>query len=118
MALPPGRFAYAPITERPIIRWPGNARVAFWVAPNMEFFEYLPENRPTQPDIPHYARMDYGNRVGFWRMLDILNKHSVRACCCINLGLRDHFPEIRAAMVAANCGCTAHGIFNRRRIYY
>jgi hypothetical protein len=24
-------------------------RIAFWVAPNMEFFEYLPENRPTQP---------------------------------------------------------------------
>jgi hypothetical protein len=22
---------------------------SFWVAPNMEFFEYLPENRPTQP---------------------------------------------------------------------
>ena len=40
------------------------------VAPNMEFFEYLPENRPTRPDIPLYSRMDYGNRVGFWRMLD------------------------------------------------
>ena len=75
MALAPGRFDYAPITERPIIKWPGNARVAFWVAPNMEHFEYLPENRPTQPDIPHYSRMDYGNRVGFWRMLDVLNRH-------------------------------------------
>jgi len=41
-----------------------------------EFFEYLPESRPTQPDIPHYSRMDYGNRVGFWRMLSNgLNKH-------------------------------------------
>ena len=39
LALPPGRFAYAPITERPVIRWPGNARVAFWVAPNMELAE-------------------------------------------------------------------------------
>ena len=72
MALAPGRFDYAPIIDRPVIRWPNNARVAFWVAPNMEFFEYLPESRPTQPDIPFYARMDYGNRVGFWRMLDVL----------------------------------------------
>src|SRR6266436_1172442 len=62
MTLPPGRFDYAPINDRPIIKWPNNARVAFWVAPNMEFFEYLPENRPTEPDIPHYSRMDYGNR--------------------------------------------------------
>src|SRR6266446_5814873 len=55
MTLAPGRFDYAPITERPVIKWPDNARLAFWVAPNMEFFEYLPENRPTQPDIPHYS---------------------------------------------------------------
>src|SRR5256885_14840800 len=68
MTLLPGRFEYAPINDRPIIKWPNNARVAFWVAPNMEFFEYLPHNRSTQPDIPHYSRMDYGNRVGFWRM--------------------------------------------------
>ena len=39
-SLPPGRFDYAPINDRPIIRWPNNARLAFWVAPNMEFFEY------------------------------------------------------------------------------
>src|SRR6476661_1192452 len=84
MTLAPGRFDYAPIIDRPIIKWPGNARVAFWVAPNMEFFEYLPESRPTQPDVPFYARMDYGNRVGFWRMLEVLNKHNVRACCCLN----------------------------------
>ena len=75
MTLLPGRFDYAPIIDRPVIKWPDNARVAFWVAPNMEFFEYLPQNRPTQPDVPHYSRMDYGNRVGFWRMLDVLNKH-------------------------------------------
>jgi allantoinase len=116
-ALPPGRFAYAPITERPVIRWPGNARVAFWVAPNMEFFEYLPENRPLQPDIPHYSRMDYGNRVGFWRMLGVLNTHKVRACCCLNLELLDHFPEIKDAMIAADWDYMAHGLYNSRPIY-
>ena len=117
MALAPGRFDYAPITERPVIKWPGNARLAFWVAPNMEHFEYLPENRPTQPDIPPYSRMDYGNRVGFWRMLDVLNKNKVRACCCLNLELLDHFPEIKDAMVAANWDYMAHGLYNSRPIY-
>jgi allantoinase len=117
MALAPDRFDYAPITERPVIKWPGEARVAFWVAPNMEFFEYLPENRPTQPDIPHYSRMDYGNRVGFWRMLDVLNKHNVRACCCLNLEILDHFPEIKDAMVAADWDYMAHGLYNSRPIY-
>jgi len=82
------------------------------VAPNMEFFEYLPENRPTRPDIPHY-----GNRVGFWRMLDVLNKNNVRACCCLNLELLDHFPEIKDAMVASNWDYMAHGLYNSRPIY-
>ena len=117
MTLAPGRFDYAPINDRPIIKWPNNARVAFWVAPNMEFFEYLPENRPTQPDIPHYSRMDYGNRVGFWRMLDVLNRHKVRACCCLNLEILDHFPEIKDAMVAADWDYMAHGLYNSRPIY-
>jgi hypothetical protein len=117
MALPPGRFDYAPINDRPIINWPNNARIAFWVAPNMEFFEYLPENRPTQPDIPHYSRMNYGNRVGFWRMLDVLNKHRVRACCCLNLEILDHFPEIKDAMIAADWDYMAHGLYNSQPIY-
>ena len=34
MALPPDRFDYSPIIDRPVIKWPNNARVAFWVAPN------------------------------------------------------------------------------------
>ena len=117
MTLAPGRFDYAPITERPLIKWPDNARLAFWVAPNMEHFEYLPENRPTQPDIPHYSRMDYGNRVGFWRMLDVLNRNKVRACCCLNLEVLDHFPEIKDAMVAADWDYMAHGLYNSRPIY-
>ncbi len=117
MTLSPGRFDYAPINDRPIIKWPNNARVAFWVAPNMEFFEYLPENRPTQPDIPHYARMDYGNRIGFWRMLDVLDKHNMRACCCLNLEILDHFPEIKEAMIAADWDYMAHGLYNSRPIY-
>lgn len=42
--------------------------------------------------------MDYGNRVGFWRMLDVLNRHKMRACCCLNLEILDHFPVIKDAM--------------------
>jgi peptidoglycan/xylan/chitin deacetylase (PgdA/CDA1 family) len=61
--------------------------------------------------------MDYGNRVGFWRMLDVLNKHQVRACCCLNLELLDHFPEMTDAMIAANWDYMAHGLYNSRPIY-
>ena len=42
MPLPPHRVDYLPMIDRPVIKWPHHARVAFWVAPNVEHYEYLP----------------------------------------------------------------------------
>jgi hypothetical protein len=30
------------------------------------------------------------------------NKHKLRACCCLNLEILDHFPEIKDAMIGAD----------------
>ena len=43
MPLPPYRVDYSPIIERPTIKWPNDARVALWIAPNVEHYEYLPD---------------------------------------------------------------------------
>lgn len=114
--LAPDRFDYSPSIDRPVIRWPNNARVAFWVAPNIEWYEYTPLSRPTQPDIPFYSYRDYGNRVGFWRMLEVLDKHEIRCCVCLNGALLEHCPEVRDAMVARNWDYMAHGFYNTRPI--
>ena len=42
MPLPPNRMDYLPMIDRPIIKWPNDAKIAFWVAPNVEHYEYLP----------------------------------------------------------------------------
>ena len=80
MSLPPHRVDYSPIIDRPIITWPNKARVAFWVAPNVEHYEYLPDYdgqrnpwpRTPYPDVREYSYRDYGNRIGFWRMVEVL----------------------------------------------
>jgi allantoinase len=112
----PDRFEYSPIIDRPVIKWPNDARVAFWVAPNMEWYEYTPFNRSTRPDIPSYSYRDYGNRVGFWRMLEVTDKHNIRCCVCLNGAVLEHCPEIRDAMVARNWDYMAHGFYNTRPI--
>ena len=33
-----GPFPYTPINARPKLEWPGGARIAVWVIPNIEFF--------------------------------------------------------------------------------
>jgi len=117
VSLPPNRFDYSAIVDRPRLTWPNGARLAFWVAPNIEHWEFTPASRPNRPDIPNYARYDYGNRAGFWRMIDVLNQNDVRACCCLNTAVLDHYPEITKAMVDANWDYMAHGVYNSRPIY-
>ena len=49
MLMEPGRYDYLPLIDRPIIRWPNGARVAFWVGPNIEFYEIESARRTGPP---------------------------------------------------------------------
>ena len=69
----PDLVSYSPILHRPPLRWPNGARVALWVVPNIEHYEYLPKfvrtrdpwPRSPHPDILGYTQRDYGNRPVF-----------------------------------------------------
>ena len=120
MSLPPDRFDYCPIIDRPRIVWPNGARVAFWVAPNIEHYEYLPQFDGVRnpwphgpyPDIQGYSHYDYGNRVGFWRMLEVLDKYRIRCTVSLSLSVLYRYPEIRSAMLERNWDLMSHGFAN------
>ena len=121
----PAYITYSPIVDRPPIKWPNGARVALWLAPNIEFYEYQPPPnkyrdpwpRVPHPDVLHYSYRDYGNRVGFWRMLEVFDKYKVRATVSLNVAVLEHFPEIRDAMVERNWDFMSHGIYNTRYLF-
>jgi peptidoglycan/xylan/chitin deacetylase (PgdA/CDA1 family) len=120
----PGYYDYLPITDRPRLTWPGDARIAVWIAPNVEFYEWAPPVNPTrpawprgQPDVFGYSYRDYGNRVGFWRILDLLGRHGMRASVVLNVALCDHHPEIVEACRAARWEFLSHGVYNSRYLY-
>ena len=78
-------YDYSPYDERPKIVWPNGARLAFWVAPNIEFYELNPPINPHRqpwphpyPAVPGYSIRDYGNRVGHQRQMALLDKYGVR----------------------------------------
>ena len=122
MPLPPDRVDYSPIIERPAIKWPNGARVAFWVSPNVEHYEYLPDfdgnrnpwPRTPYPDVQQYSYRDYGSRVGFWRMLEPLDKYNIKCCVSLNMAVLEQFPEIAEAMVQRDWDYMSHGIYNTR----
>lgn len=96
-----GRFPYSPIVDRKPLRWPKGARVAVWVIPNIEHFLFdRPSTSLTQvttslvPDVLNYSWRDYGVRVGVWRMMEIMERHGVRATVALNSDVCDHYSRI------------------------
>jgi allantoinase len=94
-----------PITRRPELIWPGGARVALWVNPNIEFFglddvmpgnlnERVPREHAKIPNARNWAVRDYGNRIGIWRIMEVLTRYGIRASAALNSEVCDHHPEI------------------------
>ena len=99
-------------------------KLAFWVAPNIEFYELDPPPNPQRtpwprphPDIVPYAHRDHGNRVGHWRMMEALDECGVRGSVSLSVGLCQHHPEIIEACAARNWEFFSHGIYNTRYSY-
>lgn len=120
----PELYDYWPYFRRPKIVWPGGARVAFWVAPNIEFYELDPPANPQRkpwprpyPDILPYSHRDYGNRVGHWRLMEAMDKYNVRGSISLSVALCDHHPEIIAACKEREWEFFSHGIYNTRYSY-
>lgn len=97
-----GPYPYSPINRRSKWKWPNGAQLAIWVAPNLEFFpltrplaanpmQKTPERAPT---IRTWGVRDYGNRVGVFRLMDLLSKYGVRATASLNADLCDQHPQI------------------------
>lgn len=120
----PGFYDYWPYDDRPKITWPNGARVAFWVAPNIEFYELDPAVNPHRapwprpvPDVNGYSTRDYGNRVGNWRLFEVLDRYRVRGSVSLSVALCEHHPEIIAAAAERDWEFFSHGIYNTRYSY-
>jgi len=107
--LPHDRLAYSPIDGRPRLALPGGARLVVWVIINVEEWnpqETLPRTVLSPPaggspipDIPNWAWHEYGNRVGFWRFVEILDDFKIPAALAINgSAIKTYEPIARAAL--------------------
>jgi allantoinase len=116
---PTGPFPYRPIVGRPPLSWPGGARVALWVVPNIEFFaldEPVPEGTGRMPDVPNWSKRDYGNRVGVFRLMEVLDRHGIRGTVALNANLCDHHPQIIDACLKRNWELMGHCQTNTKRL--
>jgi allantoinase len=91
---PTERISFSPISDRLPLKLPAGNRLAVWVIVNVEEWnprEPMPRTVLTppaggspSPDIPNWAWHEYGNRVGFWRMLEVLDRLQIKPALAIN----------------------------------
>jgi peptidoglycan/xylan/chitin deacetylase (PgdA/CDA1 family) len=115
-----GPFPYSPIIHRPRLTWQDGARLALWVIPNLEYFS-LQEKLPASPnasipDVPAWSVRDYGNRVGIFRIMQVLDRHGIRATVALNSELCAQHPAIIEEGVKRKWEWKGHNESNTRRL--
>jgi allantoinase len=115
-----GPFPYSPIIRRPPLTWPGGAHVALWVIPNIEYFSL--EERPGGygqgkiPDVVMWSERDYGNRLGVFRLMDVLDRHGIRGTVALNSNLCAEHPVIMEEGMKRKWEWMGHNESNTRRL--
>jgi peptidoglycan/xylan/chitin deacetylase (PgdA/CDA1 family) len=115
------RYAHSAIVGRPAYEWPNGARLALLVVNNIEHFAYragigsdVTGPAPMQNQRA-YAWRDYGNRVGLWNLLEMLDELGIPAAHNINSAALDACPEIAPALLARGDEFIGHGRTNSER---
>ena len=120
----PGLYDYVPYRGRKPFEWPGGKKVAVWVSPNLEYYELDPPLNPHRkawamphPDVVGFAHRDHANRVGHWRMADVMTRHGFPGSVSLSVALCQHHPEVVADANARGWEFFSHGIYNTRYSY-
>ena len=112
------RYAYSALPKRSDYSWPGGKRLAFYVALNIEHFAFNtgigmdPHHRGGAQHTRNYAWRDYGNRIGNWRLFEILDELKLPASILLNSEVCHHYPEIIEKIKARGDDVLGHGRTN------
>jgi peptidoglycan/xylan/chitin deacetylase (PgdA/CDA1 family) len=119
----PEYVEYSPIIDRRPFELPKKARVAVWVIVNVEKWDINspmprallppPGGGSVIPDIPNYSWYDYGLRVGFWRIKEVLDKHRIKGTLSLNAAVCQTNPRLVEECARSDWEILAHGYVQR-----
>lgn len=112
------RYGWSDLFERPSVSWPGDARIALWVMPILQWFPLNMTAKPFRapggltmpfPDFRHYTNRDYGNRVGIYRILRVLDELKIPASVALNAAIAQRYPALMRELARHDIEIVAHG---------
>lgn len=117
------RADYSPLFQRPPLQLPNHARVVVWPVINVEEWDIkepmartvlpTPQGVKVIPDITNYGWFDYGLRVGFWRLKQVLDRHGIRATVSLNASVCHSYPRIVEESLKSGWELMGHGFIQR-----
>jgi peptidoglycan/xylan/chitin deacetylase (PgdA/CDA1 family) len=112
-------FKHEPTHKRMPVLWPEGKRIALWITVPIEFF---PLDAPVQsvrpigafdrsyPDFFSFSNRDYGNRVGIYRLMRVLDERQVRATAAVSAEIAERYPRIVDELLMRNWEIMSAGI--------
>ena len=113
------RYEWSILFRRKPVSWPGGAKVALWVCPALEWFPLDMQNKPFRPpgglerpypDYRYYTHRDYGNRVGIFRIMKVLDKLGIKASATVNSAVAERYPFLLREVTRRGWEVIAHGV--------
>lgn len=108
--------------------WNTDHRVALTVTVMIDYWELVPPEEASpdprmvsplgafQPDWLTWSQHEYGNRVGIWRVLEVLDRYKIKPSVALGTAAIARYPDIIEAVRERNGCFMAHGTHGTRRV--
>jgi allantoinase len=112
------RYAYSALPDRMGYAWPGEKRLACYIALNLEHYAFgdgLREELVSgghEPDVLNYSWRDYGNRVAVWRLKALFDDLDIPLTLLVNSEVYHHAPGLIERFRDGKTEIAAHGRTN------
>jgi allantoinase len=121
-------YAYEALPARAPIVWPDGARLAWSVFLYLEYWEVDPPKdavtdprmkdsvAPFYPDYRTSTRMEYGNRVGIFRLFEIFDRYGLKVTVPVNVMALERYPFLVGECLKRGYELAAHGVSASRML--
>lgn len=118
-------FEYRALAHAKPVTWPGGKRLALFVMVHLEHFPMGMTGKPVMPigglryvpDFHGYTNRDYGNRVGIYRILRLLDRFGIKATAAVNSDVAKRYPQLIDEIVGRGWEIMASGV-NMGRLHH
>ncbi len=121
-------YPWSMLNGRKSLEWPGGARIALACFVHLENFEIDPPSGAIadprfggalgsyDPDYQNHTRRLHGLRVGYFRVLEILERYGVKATITFNSSVAESYPYLVERALKGGHGLVARGVSARQMI--